>query len=98
MYFRPSTLVAKRKLSDTAQQLAYISEFIEAAKASGLVQRAMVNSGWRGVHVALGYPATQEQVCCGDEGRPDAVGGYLGRENVKAFPVGRATKPASETC
>ena len=74
MHFRPSTLVAKRKLSDTAQQLAYISEFIEAAKASGLVQRAMVNSGWRGVYVALGYPATQEQVCCGDEGRPDAVG------------------------
>jgi len=43
-----------------AERLAYISEFIEEAKASGLVQRAIVNSGWRGVHVALGYPTTQE--------------------------------------
>jgi len=33
-------------------RLAYISEFIEEAKASGLVQRAIINSGWRGVHVA----------------------------------------------
>ena len=32
--------------------LAYIGEFIEESKASGLVQRAIINSGWRGVHVA----------------------------------------------
>jgi polar amino acid transport system substrate-binding protein len=34
------------------ERLAYISEFIEGAKASGLVQRAILHSGWRGVHVA----------------------------------------------
>jgi polar amino acid transport system substrate-binding protein len=33
-------------------RLAYISEFIEEAKASGLVQRAINDSGWRGVRVA----------------------------------------------
>jgi polar amino acid transport system substrate-binding protein len=33
-------------------RLAYIGEFIEESKASGLVQRAIINSGWRGVHVA----------------------------------------------
>jgi polar amino acid transport system substrate-binding protein len=42
------------------ERLAYISEFVEEAKVSGLVKRAIVQSGWRGVHVALGYPATQE--------------------------------------
>jgi polar amino acid transport system substrate-binding protein len=35
-----------------AERLAYISEFIEEAKSSGLVQRAITRSGWRGVHVA----------------------------------------------
>lgn len=35
-----------------AERLAYISEFIEEGKASGLVQRAIAQSGWRGVHVA----------------------------------------------
>lgn len=33
-------------------RLAYISDFIEEAKVSGLVQRAINDSGWRGVHVA----------------------------------------------
>jgi polar amino acid transport system substrate-binding protein len=33
-------------------RLVYISEFIEEAKASGLVQRAINDSGWRGVGVA----------------------------------------------
>jgi len=35
-----------------AGRLAYISEFIEEAKASGLVQRAIERGGLRGVHVA----------------------------------------------
>ncbi len=34
------------------ERLAYISDFIEDAKASGLLQSAIINSGWRGVHVA----------------------------------------------
>ena len=34
------------------ERLTYISDFIEEAKALGLVQRAIINSGWRGVHVA----------------------------------------------
>jgi len=43
------------------ERLAYISEFVEEAKASGLVKRAIVQSGWRGVHVAPpGYPAVQK--------------------------------------
>ena len=33
-------------------RLSYISEFIEEAKASGLVQRAINDSGWRGVRMA----------------------------------------------
>ena len=35
-----------------AGRLAYISEFIEEAKSSGLVQRALDRAGWRGVQVA----------------------------------------------
>jgi polar amino acid transport system substrate-binding protein len=35
-----------------AGRLAYISEFIEEAKTSGLVQRAIERGGLRGVHVA----------------------------------------------
>ena len=35
-----------------AGRLAYISEFVEEAKASGLVQRAIEPGGLRGVHVA----------------------------------------------
>jgi len=42
-------------------RLAYIGEFIEEAKASGIVQRAMLQSGWCGVHVAPpGYLTVQE--------------------------------------
>ena len=33
-------------------RLAYISEFVEQAKSSGLIERAVMNSGWRGVRVA----------------------------------------------
>jgi polar amino acid transport system substrate-binding protein len=32
--------------------LAYVSEFVEEAKASGLVQRAITSAGWRGAQVA----------------------------------------------
>jgi hypothetical protein len=32
--------------------LAYLSAFVEEAKASGVVQQAIDRSGWRGVHVA----------------------------------------------
>jgi polar amino acid transport system substrate-binding protein len=35
-----------------AGRLAYLSEFVEEAKASGLVQRALDHAGWRGVRVA----------------------------------------------
>jgi len=35
-----------------AERLAYLSEFVEEAKASGLVQRALDRAGWRGTHVA----------------------------------------------
>jgi polar amino acid transport system substrate-binding protein len=35
-----------------AERLAYIAEFIEQAKASGLVQRAIEQGGLRGVQVA----------------------------------------------
>jgi polar amino acid transport system substrate-binding protein len=43
-----------------AGRLAYISEFIEEAKASGLVQRAIERAGLRGVQVApKGNPSTQ---------------------------------------
>jgi polar amino acid transport system substrate-binding protein len=43
-----------------AGRLAYISEFIEEAKASGLVQQAIERAGLRGVQVApAGNPSTQ---------------------------------------
>jgi polar amino acid transport system substrate-binding protein len=43
-----------------AGRLAYISEFIEEAKASGLVQQAIERAGLRGVQVApAGTPSTQ---------------------------------------
>ena len=35
-----------------AERLAYISEFVEDAKSSALIERAVMNSGWRGVRVA----------------------------------------------
>jgi polar amino acid transport system substrate-binding protein len=37
---------------DRAERLAYISEFLEAAKASGLVQRAIEHAGEHGMEVA----------------------------------------------
>jgi polar amino acid transport system substrate-binding protein len=43
-----------------AGRLAYVSDFIEEAKASGLVQRAVERAGLRGVQVApAGNPSTQ---------------------------------------
>jgi hypothetical protein len=43
-----------------AGRLAYISEFIEEAKASRLVQRAIERAGLRGVQVAPpGNPSAQ---------------------------------------
>jgi polar amino acid transport system substrate-binding protein len=43
-----------------AARLAYISEFVEEAKASGLVQRAIERAGVRGVQVApAGNPSTR---------------------------------------
>ena len=36
-----------------SEWLAYVSEFIEEAKASGLVQRAIDKAGARGLQVAL---------------------------------------------
>jgi polar amino acid transport system substrate-binding protein len=45
------------------ERLAYISDFIEEAKASGLAERAIVRSGWRGVHVArdVGEPTSSSK-------------------------------------
>jgi polar amino acid transport system substrate-binding protein len=37
---------------DRAGRLAYINEFVEEAKASGLVQQAIDHAGARGVQVA----------------------------------------------
>ena len=43
-----------------AEWLAYISEFTEEAKASGLVQKAIEHVGVRGVQVApAGNPSTR---------------------------------------
>ena len=43
-----------------AARLAYISEFIEDAKASGLVQRTIERAGLRGVRLAPpGHPSTR---------------------------------------
>jgi polar amino acid transport system substrate-binding protein len=35
-----------------AGRLAYLNEFVEQAKSSGLVQRALDRAGWRGIRVA----------------------------------------------
>ena len=43
-----SMAVGKNQLG----RLAYVTEFVEEAKASGLVHRAIERSGLRGVHVA----------------------------------------------
>jgi polar amino acid transport system substrate-binding protein len=36
-----------------AERLACLAEFVQEAKASGIVQRAIDRSGWKGLHVAL---------------------------------------------
>jgi polar amino acid transport system substrate-binding protein len=48
----PALVVPKGK----AERLAYISEFVEAAKASGLVQRAIDRAGQAGYRVAPAKP------------------------------------------
>jgi len=47
-----ATLAAMVVAKGQAERLAYIGEFIEEAKASGLVQRAITSAGWRGAQVA----------------------------------------------
>jgi polar amino acid transport system substrate-binding protein len=47
-----ANLVAMAVAKDQAGRLAYISEFIDAAKASGFVQRAIERVGERGIRVA----------------------------------------------
>jgi hypothetical protein len=42
-----------------AERLAYITEFIEEAKASGLVHQAIEGGGLRGVQVARPGPSTR---------------------------------------
>ena len=47
--FNTLALAVRKGRSD---RLAYLSEFVEEAKASGIVQRAIDRSGWKGLHVA----------------------------------------------
>jgi polar amino acid transport system substrate-binding protein len=47
--FNTLALAVRKGQSD---RLAYLSEFVEEAKASGIVQRAIDRSGWKGLHVA----------------------------------------------
>jgi polar amino acid transport system substrate-binding protein len=55
-----STFGAMAVPKGRAGRLAYVSEFIEEAKTSGLVQQAIERAGVRGVQVApAGYPSTQ---------------------------------------
>jgi polar amino acid transport system substrate-binding protein len=54
---RQSLAVAK----DQAARLAYISEFIEEAKASGLVKKAIEHAGERGIEVAPKEPSSSNQ-------------------------------------
>jgi len=55
-----STFGAMAVPKGRAGRLAYVSEFIEEAKASGLVQQVIERAGVRGVQVApAGYPSTQ---------------------------------------
>jgi polar amino acid transport system substrate-binding protein len=49
-----ANLLGMMVLKGQAARLAYISEFIEQAKASGLVQQAIERAGVRGVQVAPG--------------------------------------------
>src|SRR5207245_10451145 len=46
------TLLAMAVAKSHAGRLAYISEFVEEAKASGVVQQAIERGGLRGLHVA----------------------------------------------
>jgi polar amino acid transport system substrate-binding protein len=56
-----ANLVAMAVPKDQAGRLAYFSEFIEEAKASGLVQRAIERAGERGIRVAPpGNPTAQK--------------------------------------
>lgn len=56
-----ANLVAMAGPRDQAGRLAYFSEFIEEAKASGLVQRAIEFAGERGIRVAPpGNPTAQK--------------------------------------
>ena len=53
-------LLAMALRKGQAGRLAYITEFIEEAKASGLVQRAIERGGLRGIQVAPpGHPTAQ---------------------------------------
>jgi polar amino acid transport system substrate-binding protein len=55
-----ATFIAMVVPKGQAGRLAYFSDFIEEAKASGLVQRAIERAGLRGVQVApAGNPSTQ---------------------------------------
>lgn len=47
--FNTLALAVRKGLSE---RLACLSEFVEAAKADGTVQRAIERSGWHGLHVA----------------------------------------------
>jgi hypothetical protein len=64
-------------------RLAYIREFVEEAKSSGLVHRAILRSGWRGVHVAPpGYATVQKRMCRGAKRKRDTVAVYLAGRTV----------------
>jgi len=47
-----ANLLAMAVAKDRAERLAYVTEFVEEIKASGLAQRAVERSGFRGLHVA----------------------------------------------
>src|SRR5437899_1448584 len=47
-----ANLLAMAVAKSHAGRLAYISEFVEEAKASGVVQQAIERGGLRGLHVA----------------------------------------------
>jgi polar amino acid transport system substrate-binding protein len=47
--FNPAAMVVPK---GQRERLAYFSEFIEEAKASGFVQKSIARAGWRGVQVA----------------------------------------------
>src|SRR5947207_13215895 len=56
-----ANLLAMAVAKSHAGRLAYISEFVEEAKASGVVQQAIERGGLRGLHVApLANPGAQK--------------------------------------